>query len=1694
MPQTQAQTPGYSKGAGTGTTLNLFNNPNALKTQFFYLPGDFSPATTPGTISRIYFRNTTAGASGTFTNFKVFMGQTQATVFPGSNSLDFFTGLTQVKNSASLTLTGHATAGGWFFIDLDTPFNYDNTRTLIVEVQIGSFNTGISVHSTSSGVVPAHKKIFASSTAATSGTQDTNGWPNFGIDITPFPACSGTPTAGSAVSSAATTCVGVPFELSVTGSTVASGLTYQWQSSPNGTTWTDITGATTDRYTTSQTATTFYRVNVSCGTNTAPSGSVQVTTTVAPLSGTFTIDKNSPVSTTNYQSFATFVSDVTCKGVSGPVTVNVVSGSGPYNEQVIFTPVPGASTTNTITFNGNSNKISFTGNANNRPTIRLDGADFITLKDLQIEASDSGFGWGIHITNGADNNTISNNTITVASNALLDAANTGIFFTNSTNSATGGNTGNNNIISGNTITGGFVGIYLNSVLTATSNNQIRNNTIKDFISYGIWVKAAKGTLVEGNDISRPTRNLGSEFYGISVSGNSQLTTINKNRVHNTHDAATGTVLSTDVYGIHIQNSDAPAGSENVIKNNLTYNINNTGAIYALYNSGSDGAHFYYNTVNLDNAANTGNLRGFYQINTASNIRFINNIISISAGTGTKHALYFEAPLSVITSNNNVLHIPNGNFGSFAGTDRSTLADWKAVGGGAYDQNSLSANPNFVNITAGNLQPGNSTINNIGQPIAAVTDDITGAARNTTTPDAGAYEFNSPTTNDAGVTSVITPALAVAPGSSTVEIVIKNFGTTPLTTASIAWTVNTVAQTPYTWTGNLAPGTSTSVTIGNYTFVAGPFTLEVCTATPNGQTDGNTSNDCFTLNGTSCIPLAGTYTIDKNSPVSATNYQSITAAVQNLTSCGISAPVIFNVVAGTGPYMEQLNLGTLPGTNAVNTVRFEGNGNTISFASTTSNRPVIRLDGTDFVTINNFQVEASDATYGWGIQLTNGADNNAITNNTVTIAATNTSENNSVGIVFTNSNTLVALPGNTGNNNTFSGNTIIGGYKGIHLNSNANVNSQNRFVNNSIKDFYATGIMISVAKGTLIEGNDISRPVRNLVSNPTIGIYLTDNSTATIISKNRIHNSHIAATTKNGAVYGIYIFNSDAPAGFENIIKNNLVYDINTNGAVYGVYNSGSDGAHIYHNTLDLGHAASTGALRGYFQNSPVTNARFINNIVSITAGTGAKYALYFDNATSSITSNNNVLFVPGGNIGFLGTAKATLADWKAANSNAYDQNSVSDDPSYANLITGNLQPTSGLINNIGQPLATVTDDIAGAPRNVATPDAGAYEFGTAQDDAGVIAISGPATSGCGLSNAETIIVTIKNFGSVTQTSVPVTFSINGTTIATETFTGSLLGNATASYTFTAKANMSVPGPYLIVAKTVMPNDGNASNDADTISHPNALFSTLPVTLDFETTNTGLPMLKTMVGKQAKITEGTGASNGTGSAKGLIMDGVASFNWTLPVGTTNPWTANPDNFAGAYFCITPGVGNPKDSLYLSFDLKQLFRSVNANTNFRVTVNGTQVGPTYRPPFSGTPINWQKIKVDLTSYLSQSTIEIGLESDVKEEYDNGNGTANLIDNINVVRIAAPNTGISENILQNNIAVYPNPSAGLFNLKVPASLGSYSVEVTDLAGRVVKREVVTNHSGTQQLNLSGTAKGIYVLKIASEGNVATRKLIVE
>jgi hypothetical protein len=125
--------------------------------------------------------------------------------------------------------------------------------------------------------------------------------------------------------------------LSLQNTTSGSGVTYQWQSSTDNTTWSNITGATAATYTATPTVATYFRCNVTCSGNTGTSNSLLVNLTYC-----------TPLGSTTY-----YINSVTTSG--GITNINNVSsgastgGYGNYSATLSCSNYIGTTTSITIT-------------------------------------------------------------------------------------------------------------------------------------------------------------------------------------------------------------------------------------------------------------------------------------------------------------------------------------------------------------------------------------------------------------------------------------------------------------------------------------------------------------------------------------------------------------------------------------------------------------------------------------------------------------------------------------------------------------------------------------------------------------------------------------------------------------------------------------------------------------------------------------------------------------------------------------------------------------------------------------------------------------------------------------------------------------------------------------------------------------------------------------------------------------------------------------------------------------------------------------------------------------------------------------------------------------------------------------------------------------------------------------------------
>lgn len=96
--------------------------------------------------------------------------------------------------------------------------------------------------------------------------------------------------------------------------------------------------------------------------------------------------------------------------------------------------------------------------------------------------------------------------------------------------------------------------------------------------------------------------------------------------------------------------------------------------------------------------------------------------------------------------------------------------------------------------------------------------------------------------DASISNIIRPSGSSCAGTFSPQVTLTNLGSSTLTSVTITYNINGTGSTVYNWTGSLAAGASTVVTLPSATAASGTHTFTVATSSPNNGVDGNTAND------------------------------------------------------------------------------------------------------------------------------------------------------------------------------------------------------------------------------------------------------------------------------------------------------------------------------------------------------------------------------------------------------------------------------------------------------------------------------------------------------------------------------------------------------------------------------------------------------------------------------------------------------------------------------------------------------------------------------------------------------------------------------------------------------------------------------------------------------------------------------------
>jgi hypothetical protein len=587
-------------------------------------------------------------------------------------------------------------------------------------------------------------------------------------------------------------------------------------------------------------------------------------------------------------------------------------------------------------------------------------------------------------------------------------------------------------------------------------------------------------------------------------------------------------------------------------------------------------------------------------------------------------------------------------------------------------------------------------------------------------------FSAPTSlNDAGVTQLISP-FAFCPGTEDVIVRVQNFGVNQIDSVYLDWEFNGTPQPGFWITTPLDTigGTGsifTDVNLGSFAFAANnTYTIEAWTSLPNGQPDTVNFND--TLSVSVAPAISGNYTIDALSMPGGTNFTSFSDFAGFIEANGICGPVVVDVVAGTGPYNEQVEFGDIQGASAVNTITINGNGNTLLYsASGSADRTTLMMDGTKYFTIDSLTIEAAGSSDGWCVHLTGGSSHNTLRNCSI-IASTTITGTTSAGIVSSNSPTSAITYGDNSSYTTIENNYFEGGYYAVTLNGlGSNNNSPgNKVLNNVMVDQRYYGIYARAQEDLELIGNDISRPDRD---NGTILYALTarNGMPNARVMNNRIHSTHNNMLTNTSTIYAMdFRTNTTSMADTAPmIVANNQIYDVNGGGLLYGIYSTGNEHVKWYHNTIsvDVPNAGGSGNTRLFYTTGTASDCDFKNNILHLNRGnSGTQHLVYVNTAGSDIEIDNNVYYAddlsnPSVNIGYHSGDHAEFTDWQSANGGVYDQNGIEFNPMFIGG-TGSdfLRPGAGAVKNLGadvQSFVPVDYDSVSRPSN---PDPGVYEF------------------------------------------------------------------------------------------------------------------------------------------------------------------------------------------------------------------------------------------------------------------------------------------------------------------------------------------------------------------------------------------------
>ncbi|MEP7218934.1 MAG: hypothetical protein ABI876_08445, partial [Bacteroidota bacterium] len=1017
-----------------------------------------------------------------------------------------------------------------------------------------------------------------------------------------------------------------------------------------------------------------------------------------PLAGTYTIGGTSP----NYATIDAAITDLNARGVSAPVIFSIRGGTyTPPAAGYLLNAVATMSATNTVTFKPAVGAAVTIAGATNLGTavFLLDGAKYFifdgsnavggTSKDMTIRQQETTYNPAIWLRNDADLNTVKNCNLQGAGASqgnFSSSQGIGIIFIGVTTAVSGNDS---NLVT-NCVVGDPAGVYRCNVGvgcfgTSAKPNNGNKFTNLDIINYGnngnsyglVAYAEQAGTVVDGCSVHMtiPAPSGVTTMYGLYTDyspGYPINSVFNGNKIYKLTSAA----ANWTVYGIYHWVSIATANST-ITNNMISLGEDGDHTYYGIYFATSTGTiNFYHNSINVS-GNETGTRISYALYKSSSSALNVRNCVFNNIRTGTAYGMYVSSTTTWSSNYNFVTTagLATSYTGYYSGA-RSTLGDFRTGSGG--DANSVTGTVTFVSPSTGDLHMSTTVrtpIESAGTPLASVTTDFDGQARNASTPDIGADEgtFLPLLPNDFMAVQLVTPAPSTTTRANTLFspiAVVANSGLNVQNNVNVRYrilnSVNAVVYNDIQTVTTLSSGFKQAVTFnqtgnqsGTTLLAAGTYTIEITTQLAG---DGDATNDVLTGTVTLKAPLSGTYTINKLGS-GATNYTSFTAAITDLNFLGINGAVNFQIASGTYDATTEtfpLVIGNAVGMSATALVTFKpATGATVTIDGTSAGTLLDLSGGHHFVfdgsnvtggTTKNMTL-INRSTAAPTVRFINGGSNNVLKNMILEGSATSST----IGIVNIN--------GGAANSNNLILNNTIGDPAGIIR---------------SVTGVYQTGLSSSMNTSNTFDGNDVVN--FGVGSTTAYGFYVSTYNQLLKMLRNKIHISANGGITP-GTVYGVYYSNSSSlndTVAFNQFyslstaltttsqyafydwitssspiwFNNNMISLVANDGSLYGFYNTEPYTLYIDHNSIYIGGTSSSSSTSYAMGSTSGATIYLRNNILAnyrVSTGSNTNLDMYVSSA-GTMTSNYNHFYSGGTStaIGYwLGTYYATLPAWAA---------------------------------------------------------------------------------------------------------------------------------------------------------------------------------------------------------------------------------------------------------------------------------------------------------------------------------------------------------------------------------------------------------------------------------------------------------------